>query len=150
MNLGISSRHSNSFSSHSNPGPRQFQPWPQKPAKKLIFSFFILFLVLTSDYYHFCKDKDNLDTSVSSLKKRYKTFFFLCNQGDPARAIRAIRFNNEKNAWQWLKDCTDDDLKRADPDTRQPHVIGSKCVGCHLCRLVCPVGAMGLAKRIKK
>ncbi len=37
-----------------------------------------------------------------------------------------------------------------DPDTRQPHVIGSKCVGCHLCRLVCPVGAMGVAKRIKK
>lgn len=37
-----------------------------------------------------------------------------CGKGDPARALRAIRFNNEKNAWQWLKDCTDDDLKRAE------------------------------------
>lgn len=25
-----------------------------------------------------------------------------CGKGDPARAIRAIRFNNEKNAWRWL------------------------------------------------
>ena len=28
--------------------------------------------------------------------------------------------------------------------------VGTKCVGCHLCRLVCPVGAIGLAKRISK
>jgi dihydropyrimidine dehydrogenase (NAD+) subunit PreA len=31
---------------------------------------------------------------------------------------------------------------------RVPRVIGSKCVGCHLCRLVCPTGAIGIAKRI--
>ena len=34
--------------------------------------------------------------------------------------------------------------------TRQPHVVGSRCVGCHLCRLVCPTGAIGLSKRINK
>ena len=35
-------------------------------------------------------------------------------------------------------------------DTRQPHIVGTKCVGCHLCRLVCPTGAIGLTKRISK
>jgi dihydropyrimidine dehydrogenase (NAD+) subunit PreA len=28
--------------------------------------------------------------------------------------------------------------------------VGTKCVGCHLCRLVCPAGAIGLTKRISK
>lgn len=38
-----------------------------------------------------------------------------------------------------------------DEETRTPKLIGSKCVGCHLCRLVCPVNAIGIAKkRIKK
>ena len=37
-----------------------------------------------------------------------------------------------------------------DNDSRQPHIVGTKCVGCHLCRLVCPTGAIGLTKRIKK
>lgn len=33
---------------------------------------------------------------------------------------------------------------------RNPHINGSKCVGCHLCRLVCPTGTIGIAKRMKK
>ena len=37
-----------------------------------------------------------------------------------------------------------------DCDTRQPRIIGTKCVGCHLCRLVCPTDAIGLTKRINK
>ncbi len=37
-----------------------------------------------------------------------------CGCGDPARAIRAIRFDNAKNAYLWLKDCTDTDLERAE------------------------------------
>ena len=37
-----------------------------------------------------------------------------------------------------------------DAGSRQPRILGSKCVGCHLCRLVCPVGAIGLAKRVEK
>ena len=37
-----------------------------------------------------------------------------CGKGDPARAIRAIRFDNVKNAGLWLQDCSDDDLGRAE------------------------------------
>ena len=37
-----------------------------------------------------------------------------CGKGDVARAIRAIRFDNEKNAWRWVAGCTDDDLLRAE------------------------------------
>ncbi len=34
--------------------------------------------------------------------------------GDPARAIRAIRFGNNALAGQWFADCTDADLERAE------------------------------------
>jgi len=35
-----------------------------------------------------------------------------CIKGDPARAIRAIRFDNIKNAGRWIADCSDTDLER--------------------------------------
>ena len=37
-----------------------------------------------------------------------------CKKGDPARAIQAIRFDNEKNALRWLKDCSETDLLAAE------------------------------------
>ena len=37
-----------------------------------------------------------------------------CKTGDPARAIRAIRFDNHKPALRWVMDCTDGDLERAE------------------------------------
>ncbi|MBQ3739159.1 MAG: NAD-dependent dihydropyrimidine dehydrogenase subunit PreA [Bacteroidales bacterium] len=37
-----------------------------------------------------------------------------CGKGNPARAIRAIRFDNAKNAWRWLEGCSDVDLERAE------------------------------------
>lgn len=37
-----------------------------------------------------------------------------CKTGDPARAIRAIRFDNSKTALRWVKDCSDADLERAE------------------------------------
>ena len=36
---------------------------------------------------------------------------------------------------------------RFDAD-RRPQLIGTKCVGCHLCRLVCPMDAIGQARRM--
>ena len=37
-----------------------------------------------------------------------------CGKGDPARAVRAIRFDNEEIAAQWLEGCTEADLARAE------------------------------------
>lgn len=37
-----------------------------------------------------------------------------------------------------------------DPDTRRPKLNGSKCVGCHLCRLVCSTEAIGEASKAIK
>ena len=37
-----------------------------------------------------------------------------CGSGDPARAIRAIRFGNKKFASQWVVDCSDADLDAAE------------------------------------
>ena len=35
-----------------------------------------------------------------------------CIKGDPARAIRAIRFDNIRNAGRWIADCSDADAVR--------------------------------------
>ena len=37
-----------------------------------------------------------------------------CAHGDPARAVRAIRFDNFHAAGQWLLPCTDRDLQAAE------------------------------------
>ena len=37
-----------------------------------------------------------------------------CKTGDPARAIRAIRFDNDKNVWRWTEGCSKADLERAE------------------------------------
>ena len=38
----------------------------------------------------------------------------VCKNGDPARAIRAIRFGNEKLAGKWVAKCSDDELEAAE------------------------------------
>ena len=37
-----------------------------------------------------------------------------CKNGDPARAVRAVRFGNEAIARQWVKDCTEAELEAAE------------------------------------
>ena len=37
-----------------------------------------------------------------------------CKTGDPARAIRAIRFDNHKPALRWVANCSDEDLDSAE------------------------------------
>jgi len=37
-----------------------------------------------------------------------------------------------------------------DTATRRPRLLSRKCVGCHLCRLVCPSEAIGVSKRVAK
>ena len=37
-----------------------------------------------------------------------------------------------------------------DTATRRPRLLARKCVGCHLCRLVCPSEAIGVSKRVAK
>ena len=44
-----------------------------------------------------------------------------CKTGDPARAIRAIRFDNHKPALQWVAKCSDDDLERAEQACIHPN-----------------------------
>ena len=55
-----------------------------------------------------------------------------CATGDPARAIRAIRFDNHKPALRWVNDCTDEDLERAEQACIHPGgpVRIKEMVGC--------------------
>jgi dihydropyrimidine dehydrogenase (NAD+) subunit PreA len=38
----------------------------------------------------------------------------VCKHGDPARAVRAVRFGNETIARQWVKDCSEAELEAAE------------------------------------
>ncbi len=37
-----------------------------------------------------------------------------CKHGDPARMLRAVRFDNDANALKWIANCTDDELQAAE------------------------------------
>ncbi|MBR5074618.1 MAG: NAD-dependent dihydropyrimidine dehydrogenase subunit PreA, partial [Bacteroidales bacterium] len=37
-----------------------------------------------------------------------------CKNADPARALRAIRFDNAANSWKWLKNASEEELEAAE------------------------------------
>ena len=39
---------------------------------------------------------------------------------------------------------------RFDSETRKPKIFANKCVGCHLCKLVCPTNSITDSKRVRK
>ena len=59
-----------------------------------------------------------------------------CKNGDPARSIRAIRFDNSQLAYQWVQDCTPDELQSAE----QACIHYDRPIRiAELLRAVCPV-----------
>ncbi|MGN0656381.1 MAG: NAD-dependent dihydropyrimidine dehydrogenase subunit PreA [Ruminiclostridium sp.] len=46
--------------------------------------------------------------------------------------------------------CADGGHQAIGFEGRTPKLIGKNCVGCHLCRLVCPSGAIGTGNRVDK
>ena len=54
-------------------------------------------MVLISDYYHFCKDRDNFDVLVSRLKKINKSFFF--KQNYPTKIVVASIMGEYEEEW---------------------------------------------------
>lgn len=62
-------------------------------------------------------------------------------------------FNLEKcnGCGRCVISCNDGGHQAIRFDDRKPKLDGSKCVGCHLCKLVCPNDAIEAGKkRIKK
>ena len=52
-----------------------------------------------------------------------------CQTGDPARAIRAIRFDNLKPALRWVENCSDADLERAEQACIPTKVVVASIMG---------------------
>ncbi|MBP5388111.1 MAG: NAD-dependent dihydropyrimidine dehydrogenase subunit PreA [Prevotella sp.] len=69
----------------------------------------------------------------------------VCKNGDPARAIRSIRFGNEKIAGRWVAQCTDDELEAAekacihyDRPIRIRELVGAVCRDINATKEACP------------
>ena len=85
----------------------------------------------------------------AECSKQYKNI-------DVERIFRAIKFDNIKGARYLIKNeelsCRDGGHNAINFDEkRKPLLDGSKCVGCGLCRLVCPNCAIDKTiKRVNK
>ena len=92
---------------------------------------------------------EKLDALVGELLPK----FFLPSDLDRTTVVYP-KFDKEKciGCGRCVISCSDGGHQalKFDLQTRRPQLIGTKCVGCHLCRLVCPVSAIGLSNRVKK
>ena len=92
---------------------------------------------------------EKLDALVGELLPK----FYLPSDLDRTTVVYP-KFDKEKciGCGRCVISCSDGGHQalKFDLQTRRPQLIGSKCVGCHMSRLVCPVGAIGLSNRVKK
>jgi dihydropyrimidine dehydrogenase (NAD+) subunit PreA len=91
-------------------------------------------------------------TKLSTLVGERLSSFVTPNDLDRDTVVYPI-FNNENciGCGRCYVSCMDGGHQAITfGEDRKPHLVGSKCVGCHLCRLVCPTGAIGVSKRVPK
>ena len=92
-------------------------------------------------------------SSVSELVGELLPTFYLPHDLDRTTVVYPV-FHRDKciGCGRCVVSCSDGGHQALefDAESRKPRLIGSKCVGCHLCRLVCPAEAIGVSKRVSK
>lgn len=96
---------------------------------------------------------NNKIESISSLVSMAKENIVSSQELDRDTIVYPI-FNSDKclGCGRCYISCSDAGHQAIEFDfkTRKPKLLGNKCVGCHLCKLVCPADAIKESRRINK